>query len=389
MTRVTRSKHSARAALWLHSNARLLRSLGGVCALALAAWGGAQWQAWRTPAMDPGQREAIDLRLRQDSAALQGSIAGLAGKLGELQGRVLAMESVRARVAQAAGLSYTAPELDPGVGAVREASASGGAPAPVSASVGGGVGASVRADVGAAASAGVAPAGRLAGLAQDEGGDAPVMDDIPGQSLPATGVGAAELLGRHIDALGRRLETQEDAYALVDAALSRQAGFQASLPTLSPVDYPALSSSFGWRRNPVSGRHTMHEGLDFVAPRGAPIRAASGGLVTRAGTWHGYGRMVEIDHGNGLRTRYAHASSVLVKAGDIVRQGQLIARVGSTGRSTGSHLHFEVRMADYPLDPTLFIQDDARTRLALAADRVAQAEPAAASAADAGASALR
>ncbi|MFC4297405.1 M23 family metallopeptidase [Castellaniella hirudinis] len=362
---MTKSKQTARAALWLHSNARLLRGLGGVCALALAAWGGAQWQAWRAPAMDPGQREAIDSRLRQDSAALQGSIAGLAGKLGELQGRVLAMESVRTRVAQAAGLNYTAPELAPRAAATVAAAAS-----PASAES-------------------ASPAGSAEGLAslQDDAGDAQVMDDIPAQSLPAPSIGSAELLGRHIDALGRQLETQEDAYALVDAALSRQAGFQASLPTLSPVDYPALSSSFGWRRNPVSGRHTMHEGLDFVAPRGAPIRAASGGLVTRAGSWHGYGRMVEIDHGNGLRTRYAHASSVLVKTGDIVRQGQLIARVGSTGRSTGSHLHFEVRMADYPLDPTLFIQDDARTRLAQGGDRIAQA--AAGSPADAGASVLR
>ncbi|MDY0308746.1 MAG: M23 family metallopeptidase [Castellaniella sp.] len=322
---MTKSKRAARAALWLHSNARLLRGLGGLCALALAAWGGAQWQAWRAPALGPGQREAIDTRLRQDSAALQGSIAGLAGKLGELQGRVLAMESVRARVAQAAGLDYTAPELVTDSSVVASGPASSGA------------------------------------LADDVS----VMDDIPAQSLSAPAIGSAELLGRHIDALGRRLETQEDAYALVDAALSRQAGFQASLPTLSPVDYPALSSSFGWRRNPVSGRYTMHEGLDFVAPRGAPIRAASGGLVTRAGSWHGYGRMVEIDHGNGLRTRYAHASSLLVKTGDIVRQGQLIARVGSTGRSTGAHLHFEVRMADYPLDPSLFIQEGTRTRLAL------------------------
>ena len=339
---MTNTKHTARAALWLHSNARLVRGLGGVCALALAAWGGAQWQAWRTPALDVGQREAINSQLRQDSAALQGSIAGLAGKLGELQGRVLAMEAVRARVAQAAGLHYTAPELAPDA----------------------------------------VPDPAVAAASADEG---PVMDDIPAQSLPAPVIGSAEMLGRHIDALGRRLDTQEDAYALVDAALSRQAGFQASLPTLSPVDYPALSSSFGWRRNPVSGRHAMHEGLDFVAPRGAPIRAASGGLVTRAGTVHGYGRLVEIDHGNGLHTRYAHASSLLVKTGDIVRQGQLIARVGSTGRSTGSHLHFEVRMADYPLDPTLFIQNDARTRLALGPVPLAQAS----TPVDAGAAALR
>ncbi|MFV0282606.1 MAG: M23 family metallopeptidase [Castellaniella sp.] len=332
---MTKSTHTGRAALWLHSNSRLLRGLGGVCALMLAAWGGAQWQAWRTPDLDAGHREAIDARLRQDSAALQGSIAGLADKLGELQGRVLAMEAVRARVAQAAGLNYTAPELAP----ARLVAASAGQ----------------RADQ---------PA---------DGDDVQVLDDIPAQSLPAPVIGSAELLGRSIDALGQRLETQEDAYTLMDAALSRQTGFQASLPTLAPVDYPALSSSFGWRRNPVSGRRSMHEGLDFVAPRGTPIRAASGGLVTRAGTLRGYGKMVEIDHGNGLHTRYAHASSLLVKAGDIVRQGQQIARVGSTGRSTGPHLHFEVRMADYPLDPTLFIQEDARARLALGAERVAQA----------------
>ena len=357
---MTTTQHVAQKAPWLHSNARWLRGLGGVCALALAAWGGAQWQSWRMSALDGAQRAAMDLRLQQDAAALQGSMAGLAGKLGELQGRVLAMESVRARVAQAAGLSYTAPELVPHTGA-----------APASA------GADVVADPSAA------PAGASQAWLANE--DTPVMDDIPAQSLPAPAMGAAEMLGRHIDALGRRLDTQEDAYALVDAALSRQAGFQASLPTLSPVDYPALSSSFGWRRNPVTGRHTMHEGLDFVAPRGAPIRAASGGLVTRAGTVAGYGRMVEIDHGNGLHTRYAHASSLLVKTGDIVRQGQLIARVGSTGRSTGAHLHFEVRMADYPLDPTLFIQDDAHARLAQGQSRLAQATPPA----DAGGAVLR
>ena len=355
------TKDTARTAHWLHSNVRLLRGVGMVCALMLAAWGGAQWQAWRTPALDAGQRDVIDARLRQDSASLQGSIAGLAGKLGELQGRVLAMESVRTRVAQAAGLDYMAPELasDSGLAAV----------AP---------------DAAPSSTAGLAPA-----LASDQvavaGADVPVMDDIPAQTLPEPAMGSAELLGRQIDALGRRLESQEDAYALVEDALSRQAGFQASLPTLSPVDYPALSSSFGWRRNPVSGRHAMHEGLDFVAPRGTPIRAASGGLVTRAGTMHGYGRLVEIDHGNGLSTRYAHASSVLVKVGDIVRQGQLIARVGSTGRSTGAHLHFEVRMAGYPLDPTLFIQEDTRTRLALGQGRLAQAG----SAAEAGAPTLR
>ncbi len=294
-----------------HSNARFLKPIGLLLALALAAWGGASWQAWRTQQPDPAQRLALDAQRLQDVATLQGSITGLAGKVGELQGRVLAMDALRGRIAQAAGLSYSAPELAPL------------ATAPV---------------------IGLHP----------EADPAQVLDDMDAEPLDMTG--SAQALGRHIDALGTQLDQQEDAYALVDAALSRQTGFQASLPTLAPVDYPALSSSFGWRRNPVSGRRSMHEGLDFVAPRGTPIRAASGGLVVRAGAIRGYGKMVEIDHGNGLRTRYAHASSLLVKAGDLVRQGDLIAKVGSTGRSTGSHLHFEIRMADYPLDPTLFIQ---------------------------------
>jgi murein DD-endopeptidase MepM/ murein hydrolase activator NlpD len=130
---------------------------------------------------------------------------------------------------------------------------------------------------------------------------------------------------------------------------------EASLPTYKPVDYPYLSSSFGWRLNPVTGRHAMHEGLDFAAPKGTPIYAASGGVVTEARYVPGYGKLVEIDHGNGVVTRYAHASSITVKLGDVVEKAQQIARVGSTGRSTGSHLHFEVRVAGHPLDPTLFM----------------------------------
>lgn len=316
-----------------HSSVRLAKGGGLVLALTLAAWSGAQWQSWQARGLDAGQRQALDARLQQESAALQGNLAGLAGKVGELQGRVLAMEAVRRRIATAAGLNYSAPEL--------------------------------------------APPGRTTASGQPQADASQVLDDIPEQDAALSSIGSAEQLGRHIDALGQRLTTQEDAYALVDAALSQQAGFQASLPTLSPVDYPALSSSFGWRRNPVSGRNTMHEGLDFVAPRGAPIRAASGGLVVRAGTQRGYGKMVEIDHGNGLRTRYAHASSLLVKAGDIVRQGDVIARVGSTGRSTGSHLHFEIRMADYPLDPTLFIQPGGQPLDASVPARLAAAEGAA------------
>ena len=99
----------------------------------------------------------------------------------------------------------------------------------------------------------------------------------------------------------------------------------------------------------------MHEGLDFAAPSGTPILAASGGVVLEAKWAPGFGNMVEIDHGDGLITRYAHASSLLVKQGDLVERGQQVARVGSSGRSTGPHLHFEVRLAGQPLDPRLFL----------------------------------
>ena len=128
------------------------------------------------------------------------------------------------------------------------------------------------------------------------------------------------------------------------------------MPTAMPItDYPYLSSSYGWRRNPVTGRSAMHEGLDFAAPPGTPILAASGGVVLEARFHPGYGNMVEIDHGDGLITRYAHASSLMVKQGQLVDRGQQIARVGSSGRSTGPHLHFEVRLAGQPLDPRLFL----------------------------------
>ncbi len=103
----------------------------------------------------------------------------------------------------------------------------------------------------------------------------------------------------------------------------------------------------------------MHEGLDFSAPTGTPILAASGGVVRTAANQGSFGNLVEIDHGDGLLTRYAHAQVLLVKPGDLVMRGQMIARVGSTGLSTGPHLHFEVRRHDKPLDPRSYLSGKA------------------------------
>ena len=107
---------------------------------------------------------------------------------------------------------------------------------------------------------------------------------------------------------------------------------------------PRLSSGFGWRVDPMRGTRALHTGIDIPGPLGSPILAAAGGVVHFAGGARGYGNMIEVDHGGGLVTRYAHLSRFLVASGAHVERGQTIAMMGSTGRSTGSHLHFEVRL---------------------------------------------
>jgi murein DD-endopeptidase MepM/ murein hydrolase activator NlpD len=127
------------------------------------------------------------------------------------------------------------------------------------------------------------------------------------------------------------------------------------VPTQQPVVGGALGSSFGWRIDPVNGQSALHTGLDFPAAQGAPIVAAAGGVVVTQEYHPAYGNMLEIDHGNDLITRYAHASKVLAKKGDLIKRGQKIAEVGSTGRSTGSHLHFEVLVQGVFQDPQKFL----------------------------------
>lgn len=126
------------------------------------------------------------------------------------------------------------------------------------------------------------------------------------------------------------------------------------VPNSRPLDGP-VGSGFGFRIDPFTGRAALHTGLDFPSPEGTPIYSAAGGVVIAADFRPDYGQVVELDHGKGLVTRYAHASKVVVKLGEIVRRGQLIAHVGSTGRSTGSHLHFEVLLDGVQQDPSKFL----------------------------------
>lgn len=146
-----------------------------------------------------------------------------------------------------------------------------------------------------------------------------------------------------------------DWLTVVESRLFDQKIQSIMIPTEQPVTGVRVGSPFGFRIDPITGRSALHTGLDFPAETGTPILAAAGGVVVVQEYHAAYGNMVEVDHGNQLITRYAHASQVYVKKGDIVKRGQRIADVGSTGRSTGPHLHFEVWVAGVPQDPQRFL----------------------------------
>jgi murein DD-endopeptidase MepM/ murein hydrolase activator NlpD len=130
-----------------------------------------------------------------------------------------------------------------------------------------------------------------------------------------------------------------------------------AVPSDKPVKTAAFTSGYGVRSDPFRGAAAMHAGIDLAGPYGTPIYATADGTVLRAG-WNsgGYGNLIEVDHGRGIATRYGHLSKILVSAGDHIARGQLIARMGSTGRSTGSHLHYEVRIDGRPVNPIPFMR---------------------------------
>ena len=160
---------------------------------------------------------------------------------------------------------------------------------------------------------------------------------------------------RALNELAQQIEMRSQTLAMLDDRLFEERTRKQLLPTSKPVDSDARASGFGWRSDPFTGQTAMHEGIDFMAEVGTPILAAGAGIVRNVERHPEYGNLVEIDHGDGLVTRYAHASQVFVKAGELVRSSQRIAAVGSTGRSTGSHLHFEVRINGVAQNPARFL----------------------------------
>jgi murein DD-endopeptidase MepM/ murein hydrolase activator NlpD len=174
----------------------------------------------------------------------------------------------------------------------------------------------------------------------------------PGSGGPMLAPRVSPASADELDAQLELLEEQLDT--LADAAADSQVGAMR-LPTRRPIAGGELSSPFGNRIDPLNGGRAFHAGLDFSAPHGTVIVAAAGGSVAYAGFRADYGWTVEIDHGNGLATRYAHASRLLVAAGALVMPGERIALVGSTGRSTGPHLHFEVLRDGAQVNPRRYL----------------------------------
>lgn len=260
-------------------------------------WAAATQHPWLAAIVLADQREeAAKVHER-----VQGHLNAMAIRLGELQARMLRLENVGERVARAAGLKPS---------------------------------------------------------------DMPSMDSkVPGRggamsSLPSRNLSMGEF-GGLVETLSREITLRQDQFSVLDALLVNDSANRMFMPTLQPVPDGWFSSNFGYRIDPFTGQQSMHDGIDFPAESGTPIVATASGKVTVA-EWHAaYGKMIEIDHGNGLVSRYAHTSMMYVKEGDLVVRGQKIALVGSTGRSTGSHLHFEVRQNGVPQNPARFLQASA------------------------------
>jgi murein DD-endopeptidase MepM/ murein hydrolase activator NlpD len=183
------------------------------------------------------------------------------------------------------------------------------------------------------------------------------FDETPGQGGPAPNAGrdlSVTEFNQLLAEISRVLDDRSDKLGVLDSFLMDDRLARKTIPTTMPVAAGYYSSNYGYRLDPITGRSTFHTGVDIIASPGTAVVAAAGGVVSHSGYMAEYGLVVEVDHDNGLTSRYAHLSKSLVKVGDVVMKGQLIAQVGATGRVTGPHLHFEVREKGIPLNPNKF-----------------------------------
>ena len=187
-----------------------------------------------------------------------------------------------------------------------------------------------------------------------------------GQGGPLIAVSAPLAAGdlqREIDRLAERIRERSDSLTALESQIMEQRIKSVLLPTFVPIDADHVGSTFGRRVDPIAGVGAMHEGIDFVADPGTPVFASAGGVVVTAEFHPQYGYYIDIDHGNDFSSRYAHLSKLRVQVGQIIKRGRVIGASGNTGRSTGPHLHFEVRYKGVAQNPARFLQQG--TQLAL------------------------
>jgi len=156
--------------------------------------------------------------------------------------------------------------------------------------------------------------------------------------------------------LSDQLNNREQQLAILENVLMTKQVRQETRPSGRPITKGWTSSYYGKRTDPFTGKLEMHKGMDFAGREGSEIVAVSSGVVTWAGSRYGYGKLIEINHGHGYTTRYGHNAKILVNVGDVVEKGQAISLMGSTGRSTGPHVHYEVLFNDRQVDPLSFVQ---------------------------------
>ncbi|MGE5452551.1 MAG: M23 family metallopeptidase [Acidobacteriota bacterium] len=255
--------------------------------------------------------EAVRYVERQELARrdhyMRDNLDAMAGKVGELQARLLRLEAVSEKVADMAGMKPAELKAIDAPGKPASAPAMGG----------------------------------------------PLVSMVQDHPPPSNAASAAQLT-QQLEALQALSERNTDIFTLIESRLFEKRLEALLIPSSAPVVGP-VGSGFGFRSDPFTHRTALHTGLDFPGDLGTPILAAAGGMVLSAGPHPEYGQLVELDHGNGLVTRYAHTSKMLVKQGDLIKRGQKIAEIGSTGRSTGPHLHFEVLVEGVQQNPAKFL----------------------------------
>ena len=190
-------------------------------------------------------------------------------------------------------------------------------------------------------------------------------DEFDFENKPAYGgpkepeAGSPMDLNTVLTGLDDQLQSREHQLSLLEDVIMRSELMKEARPTGRPISKGWISSFYGMRNDPFSGKLEMHKGMDFAGKKGSDVIAVASGVVTWSGERYGYGNLVEINHGNGYVTRYGHNDHILVKIGDSVQRGQTISKMGSTGRSTGPHVHFEVLLNDRQVDPIRFVQSKA------------------------------